>query len=275
MRTRAVLGALNDAFSAARTFGSSATQIVGGDGIGFGEAIGDIEIVADERLADLVSATLIACGFQHIDVEGRSTQHLPSGNGLSAFVDPLDGSLNFKRCNGSVGLPYATVIATAPSLTPCFAEFFEAGVIDLRSGDTWYTDDGRVCWLNAKPCITSGARRIDKAAGTIIVADCYYPATRAVIAAGFNDFRGYIRTPGAAGYELALVASGSVDAFISTDQKCDVLGAAYRLITAAGGVVVDFDGNDLASRTYGFRDQIPIVAAATRELATEILERIH
>lgn len=281
--------ALRDAYEDVGTFDLSAARVVG-EGTGYGEAEGDIEIAADRLLGNAVAATLITSGGEKtIDIEGRETIFVTSGvyneerkkilhstTKESAYlaIDPLDGSLNFKRRSGSTGLPYATVIAKYPRLESSFSDCSEAGVIDLRNGDMWHADEG-TCQLNSRPCKTSGMQRVAKSAGTTIIADFYYPETRDVIAKGFSDFRGYIRSPGAAGYELALVASGSVDAFISTHQKCDVLGAAYLLITRAGGVIVDFEGNDLGPRRYDFNTQIPVVAAATTELAMEILERIR
>lgn len=276
MSTETIHTALQAACRKAHTFSTQEGQIVR-SGSGFGEAQSDTEILADEILGDVVTDILSQDGESVIWVEGRDPvtyggKQIPK---TLFTVDPLDGSLNFRRRSGSQGFPYATVIAEFTRRNPTFRDCTVAGVIDLRNHDEWLARKGKGCTLNGDPCTTSTMRKVDKTLGTYIIADLYYPETRKLVAKAFTDFRGWIRAPGAAGYELALVASGSVDAFISTDQKCDVLGAAYLIITETGGVVMDFGGNDLGEFPYRFTDQIPVIAAATEELANEILERIQ
>jgi hypothetical protein len=46
-------------------------------------------------------------------------------------------------------------------------------------------------------------------------------------------------------------------------------------VKEAGGYVCDFQGNDLAERVYEFNSQVPVVVAATKELANRIVNRIE
>lgn len=256
---------------------SAFDQRVTKKGEGFGEAgTSDTEIAADGILAaDILQRLLQDDPHQRIFTEGHETYEGPEPTMLRA-VDPLDGSLNFRRrTDGSQGLPFCSVIAEFNTATPTFSDVSVAGVVDLRNGDLWYMSRGMGLTVNGKPQIVSEHRKVSKKAGTFIIADTYYPATRTLIDRGFPDFQGYIRSPGAAGYELACVASGLVDAFISTNQKCDVLGAGYGMITEAGGVVYDMNGKDIGPRPFVFSEQLSIVAAATHELAMEIIERIR
>jgi len=46
-------------------------------------------------------------------------------------------------------------------------------------------------------------------------------------------------------------------------------------VKGAGGVAVDWDGNDLGPRTYDFKTQTPCILAANQAIAEQILERLH
>jgi fructose-1,6-bisphosphatase/inositol monophosphatase family enzyme len=256
-------------------------------GSGFGEVGTDTELVADRILGQAMQDVLGGLPFKLLCVEGLLDVHGMETNGSNILrvADPLDGSLNFFRSIGTVSLPFSAVAAEfAPSgANVNFGDCTQAGVVDLRTGDLWFArhyiveipeSPNRVT-LNNNPIHTSGATIVDKAKGSTIIGEFYYPENRERLVRAFQDFRGYLRNPGSAGYELALVASGQVDAFICDRQKNDVLGAGYRLITSAGGFVCDFEGNELGSMMYDFNAQQSVVAAATKELAFEIVERLR
>lgn len=74
---------------------------------------------------------------------------------------------------------------------------------------------------------------------------------------------------------MALVASGQAVAFICDRQKMHELGAGYALVKGAGGVVVDFEGNDLGPKEYDFNKQMPVILAANKNIVDQLIELIH
>ena len=270
-------GALREAFVVLQGLG----QKEGGRMIGSGEAFGDldddIEIQADfllgQAIADFLREKKVNCRLQ---IEGQKEMLLgPSPAEYYIAVDPLDGSLNFAKRGKTLGLPFSCSI-TAFSLVGdkcCFKDVEAAGCIDLRSKDLWLAEKGNGCFLNGNPCHTSGITRMDIRKG-IIIGEMYYPENRELLCQIFRGEKGWLRNPGSSAYEMSLVASGQVDAYICDRQKLDILGMAYLIVKEAGGSVIDFDGNDLGKKEYIFHSQTPVVLSATESLSSEILARI-
>lgn len=187
---------------------------------------------------------------------------------LLITIDPLDGTANAQRQRA----PYATIITIFDSLDPTFGNAVAAGILELTSGDTWIADE-KACYFNsriAKPSDVSTLSKRDPV--TQCMVDVYYPDNVQTFKELFG--KAWVRDYGSAGTHLAWVSSGQADAAMSVSQKNHELGAGYRLITSAGGVVTDLDGNDLRDRPYKFNDKIPMVAAANKELHKEILKVI-
>ncbi len=266
--------ALRKAHWTLQQFGPEAEEIVK-TGQGFGEVSKDIELRADREIGTAILEVFRSDKTpQIVEIEGLK-KFTQKNAKILRTVDPLDGSLDFLRRRGTQGLPFCTAIAEFTAANPYFKDCRAAGVIDLRNGDLWLAEKGSGCNLNGKPCRASALKKIDKDQGPIIIGDSYYPDNRKLLAEVFSDFRGYLRDPGSAAYEMALVACGVVDAFICNQQKNDVLGAGYLLVKEAGGIAVDFEGKDIGDRLYKFDEQTPVIMAATQELAEEILERIR
>jgi myo-inositol-1(or 4)-monophosphatase len=242
------------------------------EGKEFGDLEDDTVIRADIQIGGLILGFLRGIGIdlkaiikteEGDEIIGKHPKYLIT-------LDPLDGSLNWQKRRR---LPYTATMAVFSLLNPKFSDCHTAGTIDLRNGTLWIAGKGEGCFVDGKRCYTNGVEEIGK--GNIIIAEFYYPDNREIIVEAFRDFRGYLRNSGSAAYELTLVADGAADAFICRTQKNHELGPAYRLIKEAGGTVIDWEGKDLGSRNYEFSVQTPVIAAATPELAQEILERVQ
>jgi myo-inositol-1(or 4)-monophosphatase len=209
-----------------------------------------------------------------VTCEGRTPIDRGSGT-LAVFIDPLDGSLDYKTGRGTFALPYSATVAVFDDATELrFRDCVIAGTIDLRTGDLLLAERGAGCTLNGKTCRTNGATRVDLRTG-ITIAEFYYPGHRRLVVELFHGEAGYLRSIGSAAFEMALVAGGIADAFCCDQQKNHELGAGYRLVVEAGGAAVDHDGQDLGDRPYVFMRQTPVVLAATRALADELVSRIQ
>lgn len=259
------------------------------EGGGFGGLHDDTEIRADQQLGEFLERRFLELpSVRVIRCEGRERIVRWNGDYL-VTVDPLDGSLNYKRRvpgrDGEVALPYAATVAVfeRPE-SPTFGDCIVAGTIDLRTGELIIAERGQGCRLLTDrghrssdewiPVRTSGARTVNLREG-IILGEFYYTECRELLTQIFSGERGYLRNCGSAAYEMGLVAAGVADAWISDRQKSHELGAAYRLVVEAGGVGVDLEGNHLGGRPYDFDRQVPVILAATQELADELLSRIQ
>lgn len=236
----------------------------------FGDLKNDTVIRADEEANEVILNILRKSGVSFKVFSEECELTIGDDPAKLVAIDPLDGSLNFKR---NKRLPYVAVMAIFNSLKPKFIDAEVGGVIDLRGGTLWMAEKGKGCYVNRIECQTSGKKKIDRE--SIIIGEFYYPKNREIITKAFGDFTGYLRNPGASAYEMTLVADGAVDLYISNQQKNHELGTAYLLIKEAGGTVIDFDGNDIGNRFYDFNKQTPVIAAATLELAEDALHRIQ
>lgn len=250
------------------------------EGGAFGNVVQDTEIVADKILGEAMRTYLREKpGVGCITVEGMSDLIVPGG-AMVYRGDPLDGSLNRKRQHPrrSVGLPTsACVTAHADKDRVTFADIVAAGFLDYRSGDVLLSvrgDQGFVTTLNDHPVCTDSSATLDLGK-YIVVAEMYYPENRELAARVFAGQKGWLRSPGSAAYEMTLVASGDIAAFFCDRQKQHELGAAYAIVKGAGGVVVNFDGEDLGSTPYVFSGvQTPVILAANQAIADELVSRI-
>ena len=274
-----IKGILGKAYDIRRLMAPGGEEVVT-KGSGFGELTNDTEIGADKILGQKLVAYLEE-SFRNIPFEvevegvGRVSKNVSPDSNIDYYItlDPLDGSLNFRLRGKTLGLPYTTALAIFERTSPTYKDCVAGGVIDLRSGDIWAALRGKGATLNGLPCRTSGATKVNLKEG-IVIGEFYYPENRELLLKLFKGERGWLRNPGSAAYEMALVASGQADAFICDRQKAHELGSAYLLVAEAGGYVCDFEGQDLADRDYQFNSQTPVIVASTRDLALEIVGRI-
>jgi fructose-1,6-bisphosphatase/inositol monophosphatase family enzyme len=245
-------------------------------GTSFGDVSNDTELSADRQLGAFLIRGLQTIGPIHnITVEGMGDY--PSHGGIyRAYVDPLDGSLNYKMRGRGLGLPYTGCI-TALGSGSTFKSVAAAAICDYRSGDSWRVHKNGTGYhtsMNGRPALTQVETVLDLGS-QIVIGEMYYPENRERLCRAFAGKKGWLRSPGSAAYEMALVASGTAAAFICDRQKQHELGAGYALVKGAGGVAVDFDGNGLGLRTYDFKTQTPVVLAANRPIADAVLALLH
>lgn len=254
-------------------------EIIESQGAGFGGLNADTEIRADKQLGEYVLQTLqtsakdLNVGL--ITIEGFDPV---IADGLFWYaVDPLDGSLNYKLRNNTIGLPYTCAITVLQKCKDAiFSDVVAAGVIDLRSGDLFIAHKeghGYKSFVNDMPAKTTDTNSVD-ISSAIAIGEMYYPENRQLLIDIFKGQKGWLRNPGSAAYEMALVASGTAFVYICDRQKQHELGAGYALVKGAGGVVVDFEGKDLADTGFLFNTQTPVVLAANETIAQEIIDRI-
>lgn len=153
------------------------------------------------------------------------------------IIDPLDGTTNFLH-----GLPqYAVSIALQHK-----GVLTQAVIYDPAKNDLFTATRGRGAYLNDKRIrVSKRADLTDALIGT------GFPYTRFehmdAYMAIFQDLMQQtagLRRPGAASLDLAYTAAGRYDGFFETGLKPWDIAAGCLLITEAGGMVGDLQGND-------------------------------
>ncbi len=258
-------------------------------GKAFGDLDSDTELKADRLMGELIRDAILAApeifDARRVTVEGLGDFDAPGGAGsLWYCVDPLDGSLNWKKRSGTIGLPVTACVTALRRVDGAtFGDVLAAAVRDLRSADVY------AAWLEAHGSASRvftevNGERIepdpaDEApfdlGSMIVFGESYYPDNRELLARAFAGRKGWLRSPGSAAYEMASVASGVGDGFICGTQKQHELGAGMLLVQGAGGVVTDFDGRSLAGRTFDFTTQIPVVMGRTPRIHRDLLESVR
>ena len=183
-------------------------------------------------------------------------------------IDPVDGSDNWSR-----RLPLSSVsIAVLPAEAPIALDHVIAALIGDLEGE------------NAVGCVRGfgahrGSSRI-RTASTRSIKDAFIScelnhfAPTSQLGDLFTGARA-VRSYGCASRAIALVADGSLDAHIDVRERLtpESFLAAAAILQEAGGCVLDAKGNPLPVFT-DLQQRATIVAAATEELAREIIETL-
>lgn len=152
-------------------------------------------------------------------------------------IDPLDGTTNFLH-----GLPiYCVSIALMHKGVPQ-----QAVIYDPTRNDLYTASRGRGAYLNDRRLRVSRREKlIDGLIGTGFPfrvfehVDAYLGMLRDMMQKTAG-----VRRPGAAALDLAAVAAGRLDGFWEIGLSPWDMAAGVLMITEAGGLVGDFEGND-------------------------------
>ena len=230
----------------------------------------DVLTIKHKSLNDLVSEVDRAAEDAIIDViKGAYPDHaiLAEESGASGeseyvwVIDPLDGTTNFLH-----GFPqYCVSIGLLHKGVPTHGVIF-----DPTRNDLYTASRGRGAFLNDKRLrVAKRDKLIDGLIGT------GFPFRR------FDHLDAYIamlkelmtkcagvRRPGAAALDLAAVAAGRFDGFWEIGLKPWDMAAGVLMVTEAGGLVGDFEGNDT------FMEHGQIVAASPK-IFSQLLQTIQ
>ena len=165
------------------------------------------------------------------------------------------------------------------NLEPCYEDYLFCGVmIHSPHQELFYADKGGggFVLLDNEPRVIkcSGVRELQKT--TKLYIDDYFQVNREVFAKGLAEFK--LECTGSSAVHYTDVARGTADAAMECTRKQNLeIAVAYGLITEAGGFMMTLDGISLGHRSYKTFSQdrhTPLVAAATSELASNIIRRI-
>jgi myo-inositol-1(or 4)-monophosphatase len=196
---------------------------------------GDYVTVVD-RAAEAAAVAVLHDAEPTIDVlaeerGGRVTERM-------WVIDPLDGTTNFLRGYPEVGVSIALVEEGVPQI----------GVVTAPlTGGQWSA-------LAGEGAFDATGRRLDisKSSGTGVVATGFpfrrpdnRPRYLPVLTQAMDRFED-LRRPGAASLDLAYAASGVWSGFFELSLSLWDIAAGSLLVREAGGVVTDWDGDEVA-----------------------------
>jgi myo-inositol-1(or 4)-monophosphatase len=148
-------------------------------------------------------------------------------------VDPLDGTRNYVACMPCFGTSIAVLDRGEPVV---------GVVLEHNTRWMWSATAGGGVFLNDRPIETGGqADRLDKLIGI--------PSSKSdSVVSVLRDWVGrrglILRNVGAAAVHLAMVASGALDAALSSRSKLWDVAAGCLMVQEAGGVVTDLAGRN-------------------------------
>jgi myo-inositol-1(or 4)-monophosphatase len=195
------------------------------------DLVSEVDRAAEEAIID----TLHASFPDHAILAEES-----GASGESDFVwiiDPLDGTTNFlhgfEQYAVSIALAHKGVLSHAVIYDPC-------------RNDLYTASRGRGAYLNDRRLrVAKRDKLIDALIGTGFPFRMFKHLD--AYTAMMKDLMGKtagIRRPGAAALDLANVAAGRMDGFFEIGLSPWDMAAGALLITEAGGLVADLEGND-------------------------------
>lgn len=224
------------------------------EGVGEG---GDHTLVLDRMCEDVVFAELEnlsdsgAAAFTAISEE-RGTVQFNEGGNVWVVIDPIDGSLNFKRTIPSHSLSIA--VATAPNMAA--VEF--GYVYDFGTEEEFLAQAGEGAYLNEE--------RLQVAPGDGLEVVGVEGADPAQLAPMLDRLAGKVyrvRCVGSLAISIAAVAAGRFDglAFPHYSRSVDV--AAAQLIAREAGALVDLGDGGLSQVGLALEERFPVAVAAS------------
>ncbi|WP_131785756.1 inositol monophosphatase family protein [Protofrankia symbiont of Coriaria ruscifolia] len=259
--------ALTDAAASARAALADAltshtrAQLETDDGMGAdGTPTMRIDTLVEHRILD----TLTRHG---VNVLSEEAGFLDRGSAYTVVLDPVDGS-----ANAAAGVPLCALSAALA----VDGDFRQALTCWLHTGDTWQaTVDGGSYGPRGEPIRPSSTTTLDAAAVSLLRPHTATPDGAAWWAVARSARR--IRVLSCSTLDIALVASGAIDAF--ADPGSDT----HRLVDLAAGVVFARAGGfvlrDLHDRPLRFTTDLTLrwsgITAATEHLADDLASTIH
>ncbi|MEI6144257.1 MAG: hypothetical protein WCP91_01515, partial [Candidatus Berkelbacteria bacterium] len=193
-----------------------------------------------------------------------------------AIMDGLDGSGLYKneRCKGR----YATMFGIFLGENPHYQDYLVCGIAEHAKKKIYLAVRGQGSELiennTYAPIKTSGVIQLSKK--TKIRVDDFFPTNSRVFSEPLKK-SGYTTTyDKSSSIYYADVACGRADLALECTRKGNLeIAISYGLIHESDGVICDVSGHDLGPRLYlefGQQAQLPIITAATAELAQDLIK---
>jgi myo-inositol-1(or 4)-monophosphatase len=192
--------------------------------------------------ADLASEKIVIDGLRRLTPEAAILSEEQGASGPQGsqrwIIDPLDGTVNFAS-----GLPWFSVTIAYQDRGRTVLGYSHAPAAGLTARYL----EGEIATVNDRPARVSETMRLSDAVLSVMLTSHFsaeeMQRTAAIIARLGPRVRG-LRIIVSGAFELSMIASGKLDAFVSI--KADIVShaAALPLVRAAGGRVTTLAGVD-------------------------------
>ncbi len=185
----------------------------------------------------------ITKAFPDSDIIAEESGENVRGNPLKWIIDPLDGTTNFGN-----GVPFFAVSIALEEK----GQLTHGAVYNPATEELFYAEKGRGVYLNDDTVRVASKKEISRA--VLATGDAYYRGSKfenvlQIINRAYRQCRA-IRLPGSVALSLAYIASGKFDAFWQDDCNYWDIAAGIVMVREAGGMIVDFHGNNLENDHY-------------------------
>jgi fructose-1,6-bisphosphatase/inositol monophosphatase family enzyme len=193
------------------------------------------------------------------------------------ILDGLDGSSVYKKERGRAR--YGTMFGIFDTTDPKYQDYLVSGIaehltkriyIAQRNGGAFIIEGNK-----RTPIHSSGKTTLDSS--TQIYVDEFFEINKKTFSEKLKGFK--TSCSGSSSVYYADVAEGAADMALECTRKNNLeIAVAYGLETEACAVMVGLDGLSIADKKYlefGQSEQLPIVTAATPELAQSLLEHLR
>lgn len=242
---------------------------------------GDMAMTVDVRCGEAIILYLQRHMFP-IRLIGEESSEVTIGTPkYLGVMDEMDGS-DMAKAGWNVNR-YGTMFGIFATTDPSYDDYVAVGYIEHATKNLYYAVNGEGAFVlnlattRTKRIRTSGKSRLGNEAR--IYVDEYYDFNVKTFSEKLRDFapnKGDFYDGTAASVSFADVARGAADFSLRSTGKNNLEPMiAYGLITEAGGAMVDEEGNSFGPKKYleyGQGEKLPIITAATPELAMEMVE---
>lgn len=225
--------------------------------------------IADEKSDELLRSG-IGSEFPNDGILSEESPLQPSSyEGRVWMVDPLDDTKGYVAGRDTPGVMIGLLEKGKPIMGVVYLPFRNEWYYSEAGKGAYRVKDGVTKRLQVRPTTAISESVL---VGRNVLRGDVRPLDNAVAQLGFKN----TLPEGCLGAEIGLIASGEADAFIQTSTKAgkwDTL-AAQTILTEAGGVMCDIDGNALDYTKQDSGWDRYIVAAGTPELLKNMVSKL-
>ncbi|AUR52664.1 inositol monophosphatase family protein [Aquella oligotrophica] len=221
---------------------------------------GEYPVTIADREVELHLRSLICTNYPDHRIIGEEFANHDGNSEYTWVIDPIDGTVGF-----STGKPtYTTLIALLKKDSPMY------GIIDQPINQERFSGKtGEKAYLNRQIISTAEQSVLNNAR---LNATTPYMFTTDYEQSKFELLRKQVRVTSFGGdaYAFGLLAAGHIDIIMEADLQYYDIAALIPIITAAGGIISDWQGKTL---TKDFNGQC--LACANLQLQQQVLNLIN
>lgn len=214
--------------------------------------------IADQETENTITEIILERHPEH-SILGEESGAMNNNHEWRWVIDPIDGTKCF-----ATGMPtFGTLISLLHNDAPMI------GIIDhCILDERWIGVSGQQTTYNNNPCQTRDTTNLDAASVYTTTMDMFNDKNYAQAEALTKSCQ--FRVFGGDCYGYGLIASGHNDIVCEADLKPYDFFALIPVVTGAGGVVTDWQGNKLTLKSNG-----EILASANHQLHKLAIEKLN